>query len=115
MSEKTNGKSISFVAVIIVIIILLLAVFGIYNLVISNNWKYAKKAEDIVINDNDSDDVKLKKIQSKIELLNEDIEKIQEELNTELNKMNTLYEEYVSVMNEYQIGAPVTDETTKEE
>lgn len=59
----------------------------------------AKKADDIKINDSDSKEVKIEKIQGKIEILNREIEKKQEKVDIELERVNKLYEEYVIVKN----------------
>jgi len=58
----------------------------------------AKKADDIQIKDSDSKEVKIEKIQGKIELLNKEIDEKQEKIAIELEKVNKLYEEYIIVM-----------------
>lgn len=113
MAEKMDKKSLTIVIIAIVAIIVVLIVgFSVFKIAKSNSWKDAKSAEDIVISDKDSNEVKIEKLQKKIELLNGDIEKIQLELNPELEKLNTLYEEYVSTMNELQPAA--TEEPAEE-
>lgn len=104
MNKKAKIKSISIIVVILIIVIV--TGFAIYKVLQNNNWKNASEVEDIIIKDSDSDDVKIQKIQTKIELINKDINGIQEKLNIELQKMNDLYEEYVEEMNQYQTGVP---------
>ncbi|MBR3002071.1 MAG: hypothetical protein IKF38_00645, partial [Clostridia bacterium] len=99
----------------VAVIVILIIGFAVIKMVKNNNsWKEAKNADDIVIKDNDSNEVKAEKLQKKIELINADIEEIQLKLNPELEKLNELYEEYVTAMNENQ-GVVVTDEATEEE
>ena len=115
MAEKTNGKSLNYIIIVVGIIAVLLVGFIIFKVVKNNNsWREAKNEESIVIKDKDSKEVKIEKLQKKIELINEDIEDIQVKINPELDKMNQLYEEYVGVMNEFQPVAPAVDESTPE-
>lgn len=100
MAEKT--KSINIGIIVIAIIVVLAIGFGIYKVVEKSSIKNAKSSSDIVINDRDSDQLKKEKINKKIELINKEIEKIQADTQPELEKINKLYEEYVSAMNESQ-------------
>ena len=110
MADKLKNKSFIIIAVAAAVVVLILGI-AIFKVVQSKNaWKDAKRAEDIVISEKDSKEVKAEKIQKKIELLNEDIEKIQVKLNPELEKLNSLYEEYVNAMNENQPAAAETVE-----
>ena len=115
MAEKLNNKSLKILLIAVAVIVILIIGFAVIKMVKNNNsWKEAKNADDIVIKDNDSNEVKAEKLQKKIELINADIEEIQLKLNPELEKLNELYEEYVTAMNENQ-GVVVTDEATEEE
>lgn len=115
MAEKLNSKSLKIILIAVAVIVILIIGFAVIKMVKNNNsWKEAKNADDIVIKDNDSNEVKAEKLQKKIELINADIEEIQLKLNPELEKLNKLYEEYVAAMNENQ-GAVVTDETPQED
>ena len=119
MAEKLKGKTL-YIVIIAVAVILVLIIGGIIiKKVSANSWKKATSADSIVINEKDSTEVKTEKIQKKIELINQDIEKIQLKLNPELEKLNKLYEDYVGVMNEYQTGTPTeeapAEETTEEQ
>ncbi len=120
MAEKLKGKTL-YIIIIAVAAVLVLIIGGIIinKVVGKNSWKKATSADSIVVNEKDSTEVKTEKIQKKIELINQDIEKIQVRLNPELEKLNKLYEEYVGVMNEYQTGTPAeeqpAEETTSEE
>lgn len=112
MAEKTNGKSLNIGIIIIAIIVVVAVGFGIFKLANNNNsnWKEAKSQQDIVINDSDSKEIKVEKLQKKIELINQDIEKVQEKIDPELKNLNSLYEEYVGEMNKYQTGVPASEE-----
>lgn len=115
MAEKLKDKSFKIIIAVAVAIVALIIIFAVFKVVKSNNaWKNATKAEDVVIKDKDSNEVKAEKIQKKIELINKDIEEIQLRLNPELEKLNGLYEEYVSVMNEFQTGTETVEEPTEE-
>ena len=115
MAEKLNSKSLKIILIAVAVIVILIIGFAVIKMVKNNNsWKEAKNADDIVIKDNDSNEVKAEKLQKKIELINADIEEIQLKLNPELEKLNKLYEEYVAAMNENQ-GVVVTDETPQED
>ena len=103
-TSKQKKKPVKLIAIIVAIIVVIIAGVLIYRQFGENSWKKATKAEEIIIQEKDSKDVKKQKIQAKIELINKDIGKIDEELNIELEKMNKLYEEYINVMNEYQSG-----------
>lgn len=100
MAEKT--KSVNIGIIILAIIVIVVAGFGIYKFVQKRNIENAKSSKDIVIHDNDSDKLKIEKINKKIELINKEIEDIQASTEPELEKLNKLYEEYVTVMNEPQ-------------
>ena len=115
MAEKLKGKTL-YIVIIAVAVILVLIIGGIVikNVISKNSWRKATSADSIVVNEKDSTEVKTEKIQKKIELINQDIEKIQLKLNPELEKLNKLYEDYVGVMNEYQTGTP-TEEAPAEE
>ena len=108
VSVKERGKSDSIIAIIVGIVVIVAVIFGIYKLVNNDGWKDATTVEEVVIKESDSDDVKVEKLQKKIQLLTTDIDKIQSEVNTKLEEMNNLYEEYVAEMNKYQTGAPAT-------
>lgn len=117
MAEKLKNKTfiIIIVAAIVVVLILGIAIFKVVSS--KNSWKKATNADDISISEKDSNEVKAEKLQKKIELINEEIEKMQVKLNPELEKLNALYEEYVNVMNDNQpvaTEAP-TEEPTEEE
>lgn len=113
MASKIEGKSLKIIIIAAVAIVVLILVFAIFRVVKSNNsWKDATDYKSITISDKDSDEVKIEKLQKKIELINEEIEKMQLELNPELEKLNTLYEEYVNTMNQSQ---PISTETPAEE
>lgn len=115
MAEKKNGKSLNIGIIIVAIIVVIAVVFGIVKLVGNNsNWKESKSQQDIIIKDSDSKEVKIEKLQKKIELLNKDIDKVQEKIDPELKKINSLYEEYVAEMNKYQTGVPATEEDMKQ-
>lgn len=103
-SKANQAKSINLVAVLIAIAVVIALGFGIGRVIQGNSWKNASKAEDIQIKDSDSQEVKVEKIQAKIDLLRKDIEKLQGELKTETEKMQNLYQEYTTAMAEYQIG-----------
>lgn len=102
-------KSINIGIIIVAIIVVLALGFGIYKIIQRNNIQSAKSANDIVLNDKDSDDLKKEKISKKIELLNQEIEKIKAETEPEVQKLDKLYEEYVSAMNEQQTGTTETE------
>lgn len=103
--EPKNKQRVSIVLIIVIITVVVLAGVGIYKLVTRDDWHNAKTVDEIVINADDSDEVKLEKLQAKVDLINKDINSLQEKLNIELDTMNELYKEYVQVMNEYQTGA----------
>ena len=102
MAEKIKPINIS-IAVIAIVITLALG-FSIYRLIKKNDISSAKSSKDIVISDKDSDELKIKKINKKIELIDEEIEKIQAETAPELEKLNQLYEDFISTMNEQSQG-----------
>jgi flagellar basal body-associated protein FliL len=116
--KKENEKGLPIVAIVIAIIVIVAVIFGIVKLVgnsettedgtpVNQYAAKAKKADDIKINDSDSNEVKIEKIQGKLELVNKEIDEKQKKLDVEYEKINSLYEEYVSIMNEYQTGSPV--------
>lgn len=115
MAEKLKGKPLYIIIAVVAAIVVLIISFAIVKKVQNNSWKKATSAEAIVISDKDSNEVKAEKLQKKIELINADIEKIQVKLNPELEKLNSLYEEYVNVMNENQTVAPAVEEQPAEE
>ena len=102
MAEKNKKKSINLIVIIIAIVVIALIVFGIVKVVQNNNWKNATEVDQIEIKESDSDQIKVEKMQKKIELLNKDIGTLQEKLNQELEKMNGLYVQYVDEINKYQ-------------
>ena len=71
--NKEKKKSINLVVVIIAIIVIILIVLGIVKIVQNNDWKNATESDQIEIKESDSDQVKVEKMQKKIELLNQDI------------------------------------------
>lgn len=104
MEKKKKGKTVNKKMVLILaIVVLLVVIFGITKFIASNNWKNAKKVEDIEIKESDSKEIKIEKIQAKIRILNEQIGELEEKRKVESEKMNTLYEEQVEAMREYQI------------
>lgn len=108
IKRKVNLKLI----IIILIILIALIVFSTYKLIETNSWKNATKVEDIIIKESDSDDVKVEKLQAKIELLNEEINTTEEIYIEALEKMNSLMEEYITEMNNYQSGESLAEDDT---
>lgn len=109
ISEKLKEKK--WLLLVIGIVIIILIIVGvrmsqntkeqedIQDEISSNPYvAKAKKADDIQIKDSDSKEVKIVKIQGKIELLNKEIDQKQEKMDIELEKVNKLYEEYTIVM-----------------
>lgn len=117
MAEKNKKANIGII--IIAVIIVIAVGFGIYKMLQGNNIAGAKKSADIVISESDSKEVKIQKLQKKLELVNKEIEKVEAESAPELEKINKLYEEYVGVMNEFQTSIPeenvVSEEVNVEE
>jgi len=117
MAEQQISNKKQMPIMIIAIAVIVVLVVGIIIWKVSSGGsseenanvnKYAAKArsvEDIKINDNDSTEVKIQKLQGKIELLNKEINEKQEEINKESEKVNKMYEDKVSIMNKYQTGA----------
>lgn len=116
MARKEEKKGVPVIVIILAIVIIALIAYVIYNNV-ANKQKVAedgtlinqyaanaKSADDIKIKDSDSEEVKIEKIQGKLELLNKEIDEKQEEINKEREELNKLYEKYVSVMNQSQTG-----------
>lgn len=97
MSKK--NKSIIVIIVIAIIAVLLIG-YGVSKLIANHNIETAKSSKDIVVKDSDSKELKIKKIEKKIELINQEIDAVQSATKPELEKLNKLYEEYVSTMNE---------------
>ena len=114
--QQQNRKNIPIIAIVLIIVVIIagiviwrVATGGNENTESTNKYaSRAKDADDIKIKDNDSDEVKVEKLQGKIELLNKEIDEKQAELDKEYEEINKLYEEYVSVMNEYQEGSTDT-------
>ena len=117
MAEKKqkSKKSVPVLPIIIAVVVIAVICIIVYNVI--NNGKQevgedgtlvnqyaanAKSADDIKIKDSDSNEVKIEKIQGKLELLNKEIEEKQAQMDSKNSEINTLYEEYVSVMNENQ-------------
>ncbi|MBR3163112.1 MAG: hypothetical protein IKF17_03315 [Clostridia bacterium] len=98
MTDKLKSKLIIILVAIVFIVALIIGAFIINKSKINSNWQEAKSADEIVISNKDSDQVKIEKIQKKIELLNSEIEKKQEELKPEIDKLNSLYEENVKAI-----------------
>lgn len=71
--------------------------------------KKAKTADDIKINENDSKEVKIEKIQGKLELMNKEINEKQAVIETENEVLSKLYEQYTSVMNENVTEIPANE------
>lgn len=71
--------------------------------------KKAKTAEDIKINEDDSDEVKVEKIQGKLELMNKEISKKQAVIEAENEVLSKLYEQYTTVMNETVTEIPASE------
>ena len=121
MAEKTKAKAKSNKGIVIVIIAIIVIVaigFGIYKLVggatkEDNSWQEATNVEDIVINESDSEEVKVEKLQSKIDLLTTEITEVENQLNTELEKMNSLCQEYIAVMSANHMELPVVDDNAQ--
>ncbi len=118
---KRKQQGVPVIAIVLVIVVIV----AIVAIVIHNKNKEpdiasdgtqvnqyaanAKNADDIKIKDSDSNEVKIEKIQGKLELLNKEIDEKQSEIDTETQKLNKLYEEYVSIMNESQTGVSTND------
>ena len=109
--EKKKGVPI--VLIVLVLVIVALIIYGVVShlskekvtedgTLVNQYAQGAKDADDIKIKNSDSKEVKIEKLQGKIELINKEIDEKQakiDEKNTELNK---LYEDYVNIMNESQ-------------
>lgn len=115
MEEKRRGKPIIIIIIVILIIAIGLGVFFYYNNKKNNEWREAKSVEEIVINEKDSNAVKIEKIQKKIELLNAQIDQIQLKLNPELEKLNSLYEDYVQEVKVQNPNEEIVEESSEEE
>lgn len=122
-AKAKQGVPVIAVVLVIVVIVAIVAVV-IYNknkkpevaadgTQVNQYAANAKNADDIKIKDSDSDEVKIEKIQGKLELLNKEIDEKQSSLDTETEKLNKLYEQYVSIMNESQTGVS-TNGTTED-
>lgn len=113
MVEKKQAKKMNVAIIVIAILVVIAMAFGIYKIAFSN------PADSIVISDKDSDTQKIEKMQNKIELLNQKISKLQEKMDPELEKLNRLYEEYTSIISQFQTTETTettgTDNTTVEE
>lgn len=116
--KQKKGVPVIAIVLVIVVIVAIVAVI-IYNrnkepeigadgTPINQYAANAKSSDDIKIKDSDSNEVKIEKIQGKLELLNKEINEKQSEIDTETDKLNKLYEEYVSIMNESQTGTSNT-------
>ena len=117
--RKQQGVPLIAIVLVIVVIVAVVAIV-IYNrnkepeiaadgTQVNQYAAKAKNADDMKINDIDSNEVKIEKIQGKLELLNKEIDEKQSEIDTETQKLNKLYEEYVSIMNESQTGVSTND------
>lgn len=123
---KKSKQGVPVIAIVLVIVVIV----AIIAIVVYNKNKkpdiaddgtqvnqYAASAEssdDIKIKDSDSDEVKIEKIQGKLELLNKEIDEKQSEVDTETQKLNKLYENYVAIMNESQTGVSTSGNTQAE-
>ncbi len=130
MAEKKRKAKTKQGVPVIAILLVIVVIVAIVAVVIYNRNKNpevandgtqvnqyaakAKNADDIKIKDSDSNEVKIEKIQGKLELLNKEIDQKQSDLNTETEKLNKLYEQYVSIMNESQTGVSTNGNTQAE-
>lgn len=127
--KRAKAKSKQGVPVIAVVLVIVVIVAIIAIVVYNKNKKpdiaddgtqvnqyaaNAKSSDDIKIKDSDSDEVKIEKIQGKLELLNKEINEKQSEIDTETQELNKLYENYVSIMNESQTGVSTNGNTQAE-
>ena len=113
--EKKKKKGVPVFPIMVAIVVIAVVCVIVYNVI--NNGKQevgedgtivnqyaanAKSSDDIKIKDSDSSEVKIEKIQGKLELLNKEIDGKQAEIDLGTSELNKLYEEYISVMNESQ-------------
>ena len=122
--EQGQGGFPVKIVVIAIIVVLLIAGVVIWMMTgkgttggtetgeVNKYAQHARTAEDIKIKENDPQDVKVEKLQGKIEILTNQIDKKQEEITKESEAVSKLYDEYVSIMNQYQTGT--TEEVVEE-
>ena len=109
--EKKKGVPI--VVIILAVVIVALIIYGLVShfskkersedgTLVNEYAQGAKDADDIKIKDNDSKEVKIEKIQGKLELINKELDEKQAKIDAENGELNKLYEDYVNIMNESQ-------------
>lgn len=120
-SKKKSKQGIPIIPIIIVVVVIV-AIVGVF--IYNKNKKTeitedgtqvnqyaakAKNADDIKIKDSDSKEVKIEKIQGKLELISKEVDEKQAQIDSETEELNKLYEEYVNIMNESQTGVTTTE------
>lgn len=109
--EKKKGVPI--VVIILAVVIVGVIIYGIAShfskkevtedgTLVNEYAQGAKDADDIKIKNSDSKEVKIEKLQGKIELINKEIEEKQAKIDEKTTELNKLYEDYVNIMNESQ-------------
>ncbi|MBR3163116.1 MAG: hypothetical protein IKF17_03335 [Clostridia bacterium] len=97
-----SGKIKKIVIIVVAIIVVLSVAFIVYGKTRNNKeWQNATAASEIVINESDSKDIKIKKIEKKIELLNSEIQEYNNQIEPEVEELNKLYEEYKNKTEKY--------------
>ena len=122
--EKKRKKGIPVFPIIVAIVVIAVICFIMFKVLDNGKQEVgedgtpgnqyalrADSADDIKIKDSDSTEVKIEKIQGKLELLNKEIDEKQGEMDSKSSELNNLYEEYVSVMNESQTGVTAEEGT----
>lgn len=115
MANQETKKSINITRIVIALVVVGVVVIGLFILTNKGDYKNAKSADEIRISNSDSTELKVEKIQKKIEFLNREIDELQGKINPELEKLNSLYEEYINLTNQNRPSEPEVEETNSQE